>query len=78
MRGKLVGHRIKYWRRDLNETKDSQYLLSRTLDPNSLIIGLQPNAYYWVSKNICLPSFHHILNLNLLYITLWLLRIDAT
>ena len=49
MRGKLIGHRIKYWRRDLNETKDSQYLLSRTGEPNALIIGLQPNAYYWVS-----------------------------
>merc|ERR1712020_725949 len=48
MRGKLIGHRIKYWRRDLNETKDSQYLLSRTGKPVALIIGLQPNAYYWV------------------------------
>ena len=54
MRGKLIGHRIKYWPRHLNETKDSQYLLSRSSNPNALIIGLQPNAYYWVSKTCLL------------------------
>ena len=48
MRGKLIGHRIKYWRKDLNETTESQYLLSRSEKPRALIIGLQPNAYYWV------------------------------
>ena len=48
MRGKLIGHRIKYWRKDLNETTESQYLLSRSEKPVALIIGLQPNAYYWV------------------------------
>jgi len=48
MRGKLIGHRIKYWRKDLNETTESQYLLSRSERPVALIIGLQPNAYYWV------------------------------
>ena len=52
MRGKLIGHRIKYWRKDLNETTESQYLLSRSVKPRSLIIGLQPNAYYWVRKYI--------------------------
>ena len=50
MRGKLIGHRIKYWRKDLNETTESQYLLSRSQKPRALIIGLQPNAYYWVKK----------------------------
>ena len=48
MRGRLIGHRIKYWRKDLNETTESQYLLSRSQKPRALIIGLQPNAYYWV------------------------------
>ena len=48
IRGELIGHRIKYWRQDLNEITESQYLLSRSTAPNALIIGLQPNAYYWV------------------------------
>ena len=52
MRGRLIGHRIKYWRKDLNETTESQYLLSRSQKPRALIIGLQPNAYYWVRNNI--------------------------
>merc|ERR1712038_1532239 len=48
MRGRLIGHRIKYWRKDLNETTESQYLLSRSQKPRALIIGLQPNTYYYV------------------------------
>merc|ERR1712107_249800 len=48
IRGKLIGHRIKYWREDLNEVIDSQYVLSRSTDPHALIIGLLPNTYYWV------------------------------
>ena len=46
--GKLIGHRIKYWKKDLNEVIDSQYVLSRSTDPNALIIGLLPNSYYWI------------------------------
>jgi len=48
VRGKLIGHRIKYWRQDLNEVIDSQYVLSRSTEPHALIIGLLPNTYYWV------------------------------
>ena len=48
VRGELIGHRIKYWRQDLNEISESQYLLSRSTEPHALIIGLQPNTYYWV------------------------------
>eukprot|EP00095_Tigriopus_kingsejongensis_P002293 maker-scaffold400_size182785-snap-gene-0.21 protein:Tk02293 transcript:maker-scaffold400_size182785-snap-gene-0.21-mRNA-1 annotation:"PREDICTED: contactin-like" len=48
IRGKLIGHRIKYWRDDLNEITESQYLLSRSTEPHATIIGLQPNSYYWV------------------------------
>ena len=48
VRGKLIGYRIKYWRQDLNEITESQYLLSRSVEPHALIIGLQPNSYYWV------------------------------
>ena len=45
---RLIGYRIKYWREDLDEVKESQYLLSRSVQPSALIIGLQPNSYYWV------------------------------
>merc|ERR1712045_299154 len=48
VRGELIGHRIKYWREDLEEISESQYLLSRSVEPHALIIGLQPNTYYWV------------------------------
>ena len=48
VRGELIGYRIKYWRQDLNEITESQYLLSRSVEPHALIIGLQPNSYYWV------------------------------
>ena len=48
VRGKLIGHRIKYWRQDLNEITESQYLLSRSTEPKATIIGLLPNKYYWV------------------------------
>ena len=43
IRGELIGYRIKYWREDLNEITESQYLLSRSTENHALIIGLQPN-----------------------------------
>ena len=39
VRGKLIGYRIKYWREDLDEITESQYLLSRSVEPHALIIG---------------------------------------
>jgi len=48
IRGKLIGHRIKYWMQDLNEVTESQYVLSRNTGNSALIIGLLPNTYYWV------------------------------
>ena len=48
IRGELIGHRIKYWRQDLNEVTESQYVLSRSVKNEALIIGLLPNTYYWV------------------------------
>ncbi|XP_022915290.2 contactin isoform X1 [Onthophagus taurus] len=45
IRGKLIGHRIKYWR-DGNNEQDSVYYLSRTTRPWALIVGLVPNTYY--------------------------------
>lgn len=48
LRGKLIGHRIKYWREDLDEVTESQYVLSRDPKPEAHIIGLLPNTYYWV------------------------------
>uniref|UniRef100_A0A0A9W5Z2 Contactin n=1 Tax=Lygus hesperus TaxID=30085 RepID=A0A0A9W5Z2_LYGHE len=46
-RGKLIGHRLKYWKQN-NREEDSVYYLSRTIRPWSLIVGLQPNTYYFV------------------------------
>jgi hypothetical protein len=48
IRGELIGHRIKYWRQDLHEVTESQYVLNRSPENRALIIGLQPNTYYWV------------------------------
>ena len=48
MGGKLIGYRIKYWMQNRDEVIDSQYVLSRSTQPHALIIGLQPNTYYWV------------------------------
>ncbi|CAH0562661.1 unnamed protein product [Brassicogethes aeneus] len=47
VRGKLIGHRLKYWKKDTNE-QDSVYYLSRTTRPWALIVGLQPDTYYFV------------------------------
>lgn len=47
VRGKLIGHRIKYWRKD-NREEDSVYYLSRTTRPWALIVGLIPDTYYYV------------------------------
>ena len=54
VRGKLIGHRIKYWMKKDNEynstveVKESQYVLSRSTKSEALIIGLLPNEYYYV------------------------------
>lgn len=47
VRGKLIGHRIKYWKKDYPE-EGSVYYLSRTTRPWSLVVGLQPDTYYYV------------------------------
>ncbi|XP_046682308.1 contactin isoform X2 [Homalodisca vitripennis] len=47
IRGKLIGHRLKYWN-EKNREEDAVYFLSRTTRPWSLLIGLQPNTYYYV------------------------------
>lgn len=47
IRGNLIGHRLKYWKKDLAE-EDSVYYLSRTTRPWALIVGLQPDTYYFV------------------------------
>lgn len=47
IKGKLIGHRIKYWKKDTDE-RDSVYYLSRTTRPWALIVGLQPDTYYYV------------------------------
>uniref|UniRef100_A0A224X5J2 Putative receptor mediating netrin-dependent axon guidance n=1 Tax=Panstrongylus lignarius TaxID=156445 RepID=A0A224X5J2_9HEMI len=47
VRGKLIGHRLKYWKKD-NKEGDAVYYLSRSTRPWSLIVGLQPDTYYFV------------------------------
>ncbi|KAG8237907.1 hypothetical protein J437_LFUL017779 [Ladona fulva] len=47
IRGKLIGHRLKYWKEDGRE-EDAVYYLSRSTKPWSLIVGLQPNTNYYV------------------------------
>lgn len=47
MRGKLIGHRLKYWKKDHQE-EDAVYYLSRTTRSWALIVGLEPDTYYFV------------------------------
>lgn len=47
IRGRLIGHRIKYWKKDFPE-ETSVYYLSRTTRSWALIVGLQPDMYYYV------------------------------
>ncbi|KAJ8986222.1 hypothetical protein NQ317_009928 [Molorchus minor] len=52
IRGKLIGHRIKYWRKDGKEEFDSVYYLSRSTKPWALIVGLLPDTYYYVKAMV--------------------------
>lgn len=47
IRGNLIGHRLKYWKKDFRE-EDSVYYLSRTTRPWALVVGLEPDTYYFV------------------------------
>ncbi|XP_055604304.1 contactin isoform X2 [Uranotaenia lowii] len=47
IRGKLIGHRLKYWKKEHKE-EDAVYFLSRTTRPWALIVGLEPDTYYFV------------------------------
>lgn len=47
IRGKLIGHRLKYWKTTLAE-EQSLYYLSRTTRNWALIVGLEPDTYYYV------------------------------
>ncbi|XP_033366000.1 contactin isoform X1 [Bombus vosnesenskii] len=47
IRGKLIGHRIKYWK-ESNKEEDAVYYLSRSARPWALVVGLQPDTYYYV------------------------------
>lgn len=47
LRGKLIGHRLKYWKKEHKE-EDAVYYLSRTTRPWALIVGLAPDTYYFV------------------------------
>jgi len=56
VRGKLIGHRIKYWKESIPE-EHATYYLSRTTRPWSLVVGLQPDTYYYV-KVKCRKIFY--------------------
>lgn len=47
IRGRLIGHRLKYWKKEHKE-EDSVYFLSRSTQPWALIVGLEPDTYYFV------------------------------
>ncbi|XP_045597115.1 contactin [Procambarus clarkii] len=47
IRGKLIGYRMKYWRRQSEET-DHIIKLQRGTESHGLILGLIPNTFYWV------------------------------
>lgn len=47
VRGKLIGHRIKYWLETRPE-ETATYYLSRTTRPWSLVVGLKPDTRYFV------------------------------
>lgn len=47
IRGRLIGHRLKYWKQGIPE-ENAVYYLSRSTRPWALIRGLQPDTYYYV------------------------------
>ncbi|XP_037953101.1 contactin-like [Teleopsis dalmanni] len=47
IRGKLIGHRLKYWK-TTHQEEDAVYYLSRTTRNWATIVGLQPDTYYFV------------------------------
>ncbi|KPM09920.1 contactin-like protein [Sarcoptes scabiei] len=49
MRGRLIGHRIKYWKMDQNPQYDSLTLLRRGTQPWGLIVGLMPDNEYYIA-----------------------------
>ncbi|CRK87512.1 CLUMA_CG001313, isoform A [Clunio marinus] len=51
IRGRLIGHRLKYWKQGHQE-EDAVYYLSRTTRNWALIVGLEPDTYYWVKVMI--------------------------
>jgi hypothetical protein len=49
MRGRLVGHRIKYWRNGRDAQQDALTLLSRGRSNHGFVVALLPNTEYYVS-----------------------------
>lgn len=45
--GRLIGHRLKYWKKDHKE-EDAVYYLARHRRNWALIVGLEPDTYYFV------------------------------
>ena len=49
IRGRLIGHRIKYWPNNKDPLLDSLTLLNRGLDPWGLIVALVPDTEYYIA-----------------------------
>ncbi|RWS07231.1 contactin-like protein, partial [Dinothrombium tinctorium] len=49
IRGKLIGHRIKYWVNGRDPQRDALTLLSRNTAPWGLIVALNPDTEYYIS-----------------------------
>lgn len=49
MRGRLIGHRIKYWKLNQDPQLDALTLLIRSTEPWGLIVGLMPDTEYYIA-----------------------------
>ncbi|RWS28663.1 contactin-like protein [Leptotrombidium deliense] len=49
LRGKLIGHRIKYWINGRDAQTDALTLLSRNVAPWGIIVALKPDTEYYIS-----------------------------
>lgn len=49
IRGKLIGHRIKYWKNGKDPQTDALVLLNRGLKSWGLVVGLLPDSEYYIA-----------------------------
>lgn len=49
IRGRLIGHRIKYWKMNQDPQYDALTLLKRGIEAWSIIVGLMPDTEYYIA-----------------------------